>query len=304
LWCAGSTASIRLSNGVAVNRLALFYVPESNATLPPRVDKSLTGRCELLSFWYSVDNASSLADFGLTDFANAVARELGADWGAPETVGRTSPVRRGWGWGYWDPFFHWRQQTHSVIVAVDPKGRPGEGRPGEGKPGEGRPESSARALVVVRHATYPDAALDHTLNFTPVSQPFTAGSGEDIAGVTRLENPCSFEGKSDWREALIAFGENMLAQSARSQWTPFVHWILGRAYAARLQLTYPGTFMDVIAPQGPLDPVRIRESAISHFRSFLADKPNGPDAQFARSEAWRLLAGLPPTPIHFGCTNE
>jgi hypothetical protein len=53
-------------------------VVERHRREPPRVDKSLTGRCELLSFWYTVDRAPDIAAL-----ANAVAGELEGAWRSP-----------------------------------------------------------------------------------------------------------------------------------------------------------------------------------------------------------------------------
>jgi hypothetical protein len=47
-----------------------------------------------------------------------------------------------------------------------------------------------------------------------------------------------------------------------------------------------------------------RRAAIAEFALFIRDLPDSPEAVFARREAWRLLAGLSPSPIRLGCGCE
>jgi hypothetical protein len=287
LWCAGSQASFTLSNGAIVSRLALFYIPSVTAPLPAKVDRTLVNRCELLGFWYQVDHASAPVEF-----TNAAAQELGASWGTPEVAARFSKLRQGWGWGYWEPFYNFQREKERVVVALDPRGPP-----------QVPPKESPRVMVVARSSQLPTGfPMDVGLGFAPKGQPvLDKNAGGEMAAMARLENPCSFEGKSDWRVGLIALGEQMLRDYPNTQWTPYVHLLLARTYDAKLMLTYPNGDMGASPNRGPLDPVQLRDAAIQHFRIFLSQKPNDPDAEYAAHEAWKLLAGLPPTPIHFGC---
>jgi hypothetical protein len=280
LWCAASQASFTLSNGVVVSRLALFYLPSVIQPLPAKADNTLINRCELLSLWYQVEHAPAPVEF-----TKAVAQELRGVLGSPEVAERFSKLRRGWGWGYWEPFYNFQRATEQIVVAFDPKGLPGT--------------QSPRIMVVARSSQLPaDLPMDIGEGYAPRGQPPL----EPNSRMARLEKPCSFEGQSDWRVGLIALGEQSLRDEPNTPWTPYIHLILGRTYAAKLTLTYPGTG-EGNPNHGPLDPVQLRDSAIQHFRAFLGRKPSDPDAEYATRETWRLLAGLPPTPIHFACVD-
>ncbi|HEV2750880.1 MAG TPA: hypothetical protein VGV12_10205 [Gemmatimonadales bacterium] len=47
-----------------------------------------------------------------------------------------------------------------------------------------------------------------------------------------------------------------------------------------------------------------RSSAITHYRKALALEQTSPEARWAWLEAWRLIAGLPPTTTHFFCVYD
>jgi hypothetical protein len=281
LWCAASEGTFRLSNGIVAKRLAFFYVPAVISPLPAKVDQTLVNRCELLSFWYQVDQPPEPVEF-----TSAVTQELDKVWGLAEVAERFSKLRRGWGWASWDPFFNFQREKERVVVAFDTRGLP-----------QSPPKDSPRVMVVARSSQLLDIPMDVGIGYAPKGQPLVGQN----AAIARLGSPCAFEGTSDWRVGLIAFGEQLLRDDPNTQWTPYIHLILGRTYAAKLMLTYPNGDMGASPNRGPLDPVRLRDAAIQHFRAFLSQKPNDPDAGYAAHEAWRLLAGLPPTPIHFGC---
>jgi hypothetical protein len=77
---------------------------------------------------------------------------------------------------------------------------------------------------------------------------------------------------------------------------------LARTYAAWLILTYRAVELNG-ASRPAIDPDTLRRNAIAHFRAFFADNRVSSEADSAWREAWRLLAGLPPSPIHFACTD-
>ncbi len=173
-------------------------------------------------------------------------------------------------------------------------------------------KSSTRKLLKSFGAVFVDTrdgvAYGHTLlkraqRFAP------SGPAAELAQIGLLEDACGFEGpKTDWREGLIAYGEKILRTFPSDQWTPYVHYILGRAYAAKLLFYYPGGVPDADDPENRkiirAPASRVRAAAITHFRAFLEKQPNALDAAFAWQESWRLLAGLPPTRIGFGCTGD
>jgi hypothetical protein len=76
---------------------------------------------------------------------------------------------------------------------------------------------------------------------------------------------------------------------------------MARAYAAKLTLTYPD--IDLNGANTPTDPEALRGNAIAHFRAFIEENRAAPESAIAWRETWRLLAGLPPSPIHFACTD-
>jgi hypothetical protein len=101
---------------------------------------------------------------------------------------------------------------------------------------------------------------------------------------------------------MIRFGEKLLRDFPASRWKSYIHLTLARAYAARLILTYPAVELDG-TNRPTTDPDMLRRDAIDHFRAFLEENRESPEANSAWREAWRLLAGLPPSPIHFACTD-
>ena len=131
------------------------------------------------------------------------------------------------------------------------------------------------------------------------------GRAGELAGLASLGEPCSLEGHRPWPDLVIAKGERLFNQFPPDEWTPWIHYAVARADAAKLSFAYSGG-----DPEGgfsPLTPAamrRQREAAIPHFEAFIREKPNTPEAVFAWQESWRLLAGLPPSEIHFGCGCE
>ncbi len=128
------------------------------------------------------------------------------------------------------------------------------------------------------------------------------GAGGEIARVAHAESPCAFDdGRNNWHDGLIQFGEKLLRDFPASPWKPYIHLTIARAYDAKLLLTYPD--IELNGENRPTDPEALRRNAIAQFRTFLAEIPNSAESTVARREAWRLLAGLPPTQSHFACTD-
>lgn len=132
------------------------------------------------------------------------------------------------------------------------------------------------------------------------------GKGGELARIAHLEFPCYFQMKRDWRDELIPYGERRLRDYPSSQWMPYIHDVLARTYEAKLLLYYPGG--DPEGQTRPMEPPavssKLRAAAIAHLRAFLKEKPSGPKAAAVWQEAWRMLAGLPPPRIGFGCGCE
>jgi len=136
---------------------------------------------------------------------------------------------------------------------------------------------------------------DYTHNFREQAEGLDPrGPAGELAGLVSLADPCFLKGSRAWPDLLIEKGIKMLAAFPPSMWTPYVHFALARAHAAKLSFAVPG---------GGADGGE-RSAAISQFRYFLGQKPDAHESLFAWQEAWRLLAGLPPSRIQFGCSGE
>ena len=148
---------------------------------------------------------------------------------------------------------------------------------------------------------------DYTHNFREQAERLDPhGPAGELAGLVSLADPCFLKGAESWPDLLIEKGTKMLNSFPATRWTPYVHFALARAYAAKLSLALPGGGPDGgdVLPLSPPAMQQQRSAAISQFRYFLEQKPDAHDSVFAWQEAWRLLAGLPPSQIRFGCTGE
>ena len=136
------------------------------------------------------------------------------------------------------------------------------------------------------------------------------GEGSELAALWALGDECSYLDKRPWPDVAIEKAEGLLARFRSDQWTPYVHYALARAHSAKLVWSYPGGDAesledDYIAyplPSGAQD--HERDAAVEHFREFLDVQPDSPEVAFAWLEAWRLIAGLPPSSIGWGCSGE
>ncbi len=153
----------------------------------------------------------------------------------------------------------------------------------------------------------PEDGPDYAHNFREQAERLDShGPAGELAGLVSLADPCLLKGTKLWPSLVIAKATTMLSAFPATQWTPYVHFLLARAHASELSLASPGgnpEELDISA----LSPALMRQDrsdAISHFRYFLKRRPGSPESTFAWQEAWRLLAGLPPSQIHFGCTGE
>jgi len=132
------------------------------------------------------------------------------------------------------------------------------------------------------------------------------GPAGELAGLLSLGEPCSLKGRGTWPDLVIQKGNKLLNQFPLDQWTPWINFAVASAHAAKLSFAYSGG-----DPEGggsvPLSAAakqRERDAAIGHFEAFLQAKLDTPDSVFAWQAAWRLLAGLPASPVQFGCGCE
>jgi hypothetical protein len=294
LWCAASVAEVVLPGGVKATRLAFFYVPPAKpgVALPARQDAGLVQHCLLLALWYEVRDP---ADPG--NLVKSVSAELAASLGAAEEPSGFKRTDGDWGSGYWNPYFVWERANRRVALAFDPGGNISD------------PNARTRLLVIARTSQAPRGSSFDWMGGAPKGQPSLKkaarernGSAEEIARVTRVETPCAFDdGSNNWQGGLVQFGDKLLRDFPASRWKSYVHLTMARAYANKLILTYPD--IELNGANRPTDPEALRRNAITHFRAFLVENRDTPESAVAWREAWRLLAGLPPSPIHFACTD-
>lgn len=131
------------------------------------------------------------------------------------------------------------------------------------------------------------------------------GAAGELAGLSSLAYPCSLKGARPWPDLIVEKGEKLLGDFPPDQWTPWVHFAVARAHAVKLSLAYPGGDPEerhLHFTRAAMD--RERHAAIAHFERFIRQKPDAAESVFAWQEAWRLLAGLPPSLILFDCGCE
>ena len=90
-------------------------------------------------------------------------------------------------------------------------------------------------------------------------------------------------------------------------WSGDLHYLIARAHETRLAFALPGGFPDDGAELAPLSPaaqMQERLEAVQAFKRFIREKPADAEAPYAWQETWRLLAGLKPSAVTFGCTGE
>jgi hypothetical protein len=286
LWCAASVADYTFPGGLKATRQAFFYAPagKPGSLLPDHQDAELLRQCRLRALWYEVSNPADSA--GL---ARSVSAELGVSFGAAAEPSRFQKRDFDWGSGNWNPYMVWDRANLRVVLAVDPGGPIPD------------PRARTRLLVIARSSLAPRGISFDWMGEAPKGQPSLQGAPE-IASVARVEKPCAFDdGNNNWQDGLIRFGEKLLRDFPASRWRSYVHLTMARTYANWLTLAYPG--IDLDGATRPNNPDVLRREGIAHFRAFLDENPGSPEADSAWREAWRLLAGLPPSPIHFACTD-
>jgi hypothetical protein len=111
-------------------------------------------------------------------------------------------------------------------------------------------------------------------------------------------------GGSEAFRRVIATGEQLLADALDTATAAEVHRLVGDAYADIVALAAGGGsgYADSAAYLG--EAPAARSSAIVHYRQALALDHVSQEARAAWLEAWRLIAGLPPTRTHFFCVYD
>jgi hypothetical protein len=111
-------------------------------------------------------------------------------------------------------------------------------------------------------------------------------------------------GGSEAFRRVIATGEELLAGDLDSATAAEVHRLVGDAYADVVALASGAGSEYADAAGYTAEAPAARRSAVAHYREALALDGVSPQARTAWLEAWRLLAGLPPTTTHFFCVYD
>jgi hypothetical protein len=121
-----------------------------------------------------------------------------------------------------------------------------------------------------------------------------------------LQSPCSLKGSGSWPQRVVDLGQKILRQFAPGPWSPWVRFATARAHDVKLSFSLPPGEADVgmIHQLSAAQAQQERSAAIAEFAQFIGELPDSSEAVFAWQEAWRLMAGLPPSPTHFGCGCE
>ena len=132
------------------------------------------------------------------------------------------------------------------------------------------------------------------------------GPAGALAALIVLQAPCASTGPGPWPENLIQQGTKDLARFPEGPWTAWMRFAIARAHDVKLSFSIPPGEADVevVHTLTAAQAERERDAAIEGFTQFIKEQPNSSDAVFAWQEAWRLIAGLPPTPTHFSCSCE
>jgi hypothetical protein len=171
----------------------------------------------------------------------------------------------------------------------------------------GAKPSSLAALGVKFGEGCPQDGPDYAGNLREQAEALDpTGPAGALAALASLQTPCSLKGSGSWPERVLDRGQKFLRQFAPGPWSPWVHFAMARAHEVKLSFSLPPGEADigVIHHLSALQARQERTAAITEFAQFITEQPNSPDAVFAWQEAWRLMAGLSPSPPHFGCGCE
>ena len=133
-----------------------------------------------------------------------------------------------------------------------------------------------------------------------------SGPAGALAALTGLQSPCSLKGSGSWPERVVDQGQKIRRQFPSGPWSPWVDFAVARAHDVKLSFSVPPGEVDAdtIHRLSATQARQERSAAIAEFARFSGEQPASAEAVFAWQEAWRLLAGLLPSPTSFGCGCE
>ena len=150
-----------------------------------------------------------------------------------------------------------------------------------------------------------------------------AGPVAELVDVTELQEGCRPQdavvdsqpaaSSVDEPTRNIALGEEILREFPQDQWTASVEFIVAGIAESQLALSYPNPslgydpyYFDPTSSHNSPKSRQLRALAISRYRVALKLESDTARARVAWGEAWRLLAGLPPSAqdLESGCQVE
>ncbi len=129
------------------------------------------------------------------------------------------------------------------------------------------------------------------------------GPAGALAALAGLQSPCSLQGAGTWPDLVLDRCKKLPGPFKPGPWSPWIHFALARAHGVKLSFSEPPGEVDagIVHPLSAAQARQERRAAISEFAQFIAGQPASAESVFAWQQAWRLLAGLPPSPTQFGC---
>jgi hypothetical protein len=133
-----------------------------------------------------------------------------------------------------------------------------------------------------------------------------SGAAGALAALASLQSPCSLKGSGSWAKRALEQGQRFRGKFAPGPWSPWVSFAMARAHETNLSFSVPPGEVEsgVIYHLTPEQAHRERNGAIEEYEQFISAQPDSPPAVFAWQEAWRLRAGLLPSPTRFACGCE
>ena len=171
----------------------------------------------------------------------------------------------------------------------------------------GNTEASLAALDVTYEPGCPQDGPGYAHTFRAEAEAIDpTGAGGALAVLAKLQSPCSLKGTGPWPDRVVSEGQKALRQFPPGPWSPWMRLAIAQAHDIKLLYSMPPGEVDTgtIYALTPDQARQERAAAIEGFARFVREQPDSPDAVHAWQEAWRLMAGLPPSPIHFGCGCE
>jgi hypothetical protein len=135
------------------------------------------------------------------------------------------------------------------------------------------------------------------------------GRAGELAFLTLMEMGFETSGKcedqhSEGFRAVIAQGQEYVRRRPGSAIEPDLHFLMAQAYGDIVALAAGSAYTESENNEYKPEAASARTRAIEQFRIAFDSANNTPHAREAWPDAWRLIAGFPPSKIHFYCIYE